>query len=133
MKHYDLTSKTIITGEMQFTKKLMPLWHSNHTTTTQINWLVIKHIDCHCIFDIKWANLHNVAEVIVPKHHHQNRTLPLSVEILFAYATIAALNGMKVMTADIENAYLTAPCREKIWCKAGREFESFSYQVELRY
>ena len=29
------------------------------------------------------------------------------------------------MTADIQNAYLTAPCREKIWCTAGREFESF--------
>jgi hypothetical protein len=42
--------------------------------------------------------------------------------------TIAALNGMKVMTADIQNAYLTAPCREKIWCKAGHEFSSFSIE-----
>jgi hypothetical protein len=38
------------------------------------------------------------------------------------------LNNMKVMTADIQNAYLTAPCREKIWCKAGREFEAFGIQ-----
>jgi hypothetical protein len=25
------------------------------------------------------------------------------------------------MTADIQNAYLHAPCREKIWCRAGPE------------
>ena len=36
--------------------------------------------------------------------------------------TIAALNGLDVKTADIENAYLTAPNREKIWTVLGPEF-----------
>jgi hypothetical protein len=38
--------------------------------------------------------------------------------------TIAALNGIKVMACDIQNAYLTANCREKIWTVAGPEFVS---------
>ncbi|KAI2498409.1 Reverse transcriptase (RNA-dependent DNA polymerase) [Fragilaria crotonensis] len=38
--------------------------------------------------------------------------------------TIAALNGIKVMACDIQNAYLTADCREKIWTRAGPEFGS---------
>ena len=28
---------------------------------------------------------------------------------------LAALNDVEVKTADIENAYITAPCSEKIW------------------
>ena len=38
--------------------------------------------------------------------------------------TIAALNDLDILAADIENAYLTAPCREKCWLKAGPEFGS---------
>ena len=29
--------------------------------------------------------------------------------------TIAALNDLKVLSYDIQNAYLTAKCSEKIW------------------
>ena len=38
--------------------------------------------------------------------------------------TIAALNDLQVMACDIQNAYLTADCREKIWTRAGPEFGS---------
>jgi hypothetical protein len=38
--------------------------------------------------------------------------------------TIAALNDLQVMACDIQNAYLTADCREKIWIVAGSEFGS---------
>jgi hypothetical protein len=44
-----------------------------------------------------------------------------SVRIAF---TIAALNGLDVLMADIGNAYLNAECREKIWTTAGPEFGS---------
>ena len=37
---------------------------------------------------------------------------------------IAALNDLSVMVCDIQNAYLTAECREKIWTRAGPEFGS---------
>jgi hypothetical protein len=36
--------------------------------------------------------------------------------------TLAALNNLEVKTADIENAYLTAPVSEKIWCVLRPEF-----------
>ena len=42
-----------------------------------------------------------------------------SVRILLL---IAALNDLDVQGADIQNAYLTAPNREKLWMKAGPEF-----------
>ena len=35
---------------------------------------------------------------------------------------IVALNDIDLQAADIENAYLTAPCREKIWTRAEPEF-----------
>eukprot|EP00978_Attheya_sp_CCMP212_P043703 scaffold289776_cov54-Attheya_sp.AAC.1 len=37
---------------------------------------------------------------------------------------IAALNNLSVLVADVGNAYLNAPCQEKIWFTAGKEFGS---------
>jgi hypothetical protein len=34
---------------------------------------------------------------------------------------IAALNDIDIMSCDLENAYLNAPCREKIWFEGGVE------------
>jgi hypothetical protein len=34
---------------------------------------------------------------------------------------LAALNGLDVMACDLENAYLDAPCVEKIWLEGGLE------------
>ena len=36
--------------------------------------------------------------------------------------TVAALNDLEILSGDIENAYLSAPCREKVWLRAGPEF-----------
>ena len=38
--------------------------------------------------------------------------------------TIAALNNLKILACDIQNAYLPAKFREKIWTIAGPEFGS---------
>ncbi len=38
--------------------------------------------------------------------------------------TISALNGLKVMACDIQNAYFTEDCREMIWTRAGPKFGS---------
>lgn len=42
-----------------------------------------------------------------------------SVRILL---TIINLNNLDMLAYDFQNAYLTAPCCEKIWFKAGPEF-----------
>jgi hypothetical protein len=34
---------------------------------------------------------------------------------------LAALNGVDILACDLENAYLNAPCREKIWFEGGKE------------
>ena len=41
-----------------------------------------------------------------------------SIRIAFL---IAALNDLDIMSCDLENAYLNAPCREKIWFEGGLE------------
>jgi hypothetical protein len=40
-----------------------------------------------------------------------------------------ALNDVDIMSCDIANAYLNAPCREKIWYVAGLEFGSRQGQI----
>ena len=52
-----------------------------------------------------------------------------SVRILF---TIASLNDLDVMAADISNAYLNAPCGEKLWIRCGPEFgPSFEGRIAI--
>jgi hypothetical protein len=38
--------------------------------------------------------------------------------------TVAALNDLNIMACDIQNAYLTADCREKCWTAAGPDLRS---------
>ena len=38
--------------------------------------------------------------------------------------TLTGLNDLQVKVSDIENAYITAPCTEKIWTVLGPEFGS---------
>ena len=33
--------------------------------------------------------------------------------------TTAAMNGLEVMGSDVKNAFLTVPCKEKLWLIAG--------------
>ena len=37
---------------------------------------------------------------------------------------LAALHDVDILAADVGNAYLNAPCREKVYCIAGPEFGS---------
>ena len=45
----------------------------------------------------------------------------LSQDSVHISLMIAALNGLEISSCDIQNAYLTAPCREKIYFIAGPE------------
>jgi hypothetical protein len=35
---------------------------------------------------------------------------------------ITALNGLEVLGPDVQSAFLTAPCKEKVWLVVGAEF-----------
>jgi len=45
--------------------------------------------------------------------------------------TIAALNRLSILSCDIQNAYLTAECRERIYTIAGPEFQSDAGKVMI--
>ena len=86
-----------------------------------------QYVDCHIIFDIKMGeNFRRKARIVAGGH---KTTTPSSLTYSLKgqrknHFYIAALNGLKILSADIQNAYLTAKCREKIWTIAGPEFES---------
>jgi hypothetical protein len=92
-----------------------------------------QEIDCHMVFDVK-MDLTRKARFVAGGHTtetHASLTYSSVVSrdsVRIAFLT-AALNDVNVMTCDIGNAYLNAPCRERIWFVAGPEFGSRQGQV----
>ena len=90
-----------------------------------------QQINCHLIFDVKMGeNFRRKARFVAGGHTTEvpdyliTYSSVVSGDSVRIALTIAALNGLKVMACDIQNAYLTADCREKIWTIAGPEFGS---------
>ena len=87
-----------------------------------------QEISCHMIFDVK-MDLTRKAWFVAGGHMteppasvtYSSVVSRDSVRIAFL---IAALNDLDVTACDVGNAYLNAPCREKIWFVAGPEFGS---------
>jgi hypothetical protein len=88
-----------------------------------------QSIKCHMNFDVK-MDLTRKARFVAGGHTTETPASMTyssvvsreSVRIAF---TIAALNDLIILMADIGNAYLNADCREKIWMTAGPEFGSW--------
>ena len=87
-------------------------------------------IKCHMIFDVKLGeNFRRKARFVAGGHMTSPpATLTyasvVSRESVRIALVLASLNGMIILTADIQNAYLHANCREKIYIIAGKEFGS---------
>jgi hypothetical protein len=89
------------------------------------NMTRFQEIGCHIVFDIK-MDFTRKARFCTGGHTtntpsamtYSSVVLRDSVRIRFM---LAALNGLDVMACDLENAYLNAPCVEKIWFKGGLE------------
>ena len=92
---------------------------------------------CHMIFDVKFGeNFQRKARLVAGGHiTNTPNTLTYSSVVsrdsVHIALTIAALNELSVMACDIQNAYLTAECREKIWTHAGPEFGSESGSIMI--
>ena len=88
------------------------------------------HIKCHMIFDVKMGeNFRRKARLVAGGHTTEvpstlTYSSVVSRDSVRIALTIAALNDLQVRACDIQNAYLTAPCREKIYTTAGPEFGS---------
>ena len=84
-----------------------------------------QEIKCHIVFDVK-MDFTRKARFVVGGHTTETpASLTYSSVVSRESVRIAfflgALNGLDVLSCDIGNAYLNAPCREKIWFKAGPE------------
>jgi hypothetical protein len=87
-----------------------------------------QQMQCHMVYDVKMENFQRKARLIAGGHMTEVTSATMtyasavSRESVRIALTLAALNDLEVKTADIENAYLTAPIGEKIWCTLGPEF-----------
>ena len=89
-----------------------------------------QSIGCHLIFDVKLGeNFRRKARLVAGGH--KTVTPPtltyssvVSRDSVRIALTVAALNDLDILVCDIEGAYLTAKCREKIYTTAGPEFGS---------
>ncbi|KAI2506381.1 Reverse transcriptase (RNA-dependent DNA polymerase) [Fragilaria crotonensis] len=89
-----------------------------------------QKIKCHFIFDVKMGeNFRRKARLVA----NGNTTEPpaaltyssvVSRDSVRIALLVAALNELQLLACDIQNAYLTADCREKIYIIAGPEFGS---------
>ena len=85
---------------------------------------------CHMIFDVKFGENFQCKARLVAGGHMTDTPNTLTYSSVISHdsvhiaLTIAALNELSVMACDIQSAYLTADCREKVWTHAGPEFGS---------
>ena len=89
-----------------------------------------QQITTHFVFDIKMGeNFRRKARLVADGHKTEppasiTYSSVVSRDSVRICLLVAALNDLEIESADIENAYLTAPCREKCWTLAGKEFGS---------
>ena len=87
-------------------------------------------IGCHMVFDIKMDGEFTCKARFMVNGNETNDlpkwdvyTSVVSRETMVCIAFLyAALNDLSVLSCDILNAYLNAPCAEKLWTLAGPEF-----------
>jgi hypothetical protein len=85
-----------------------------------------KHIDCHMVFDIK-MDLTQKARLVAGGHQtdppkESIYSSVISKDSVRIILTIAALNDLDILAADMQNAYLNVPTNEKVYTTAGLEF-----------
>ena len=91
---------------------------------------VYQEVGCHTIFDIKMGENFRRKAIMVTGGHTTETPAALTYASVVSRdsvriaLTIVALNNLKVFSCDIQNAYLTVKCREKILTIPGPEFGS---------
>lgn len=86
-----------------------------------------QKIRCHMIFDVKMEDFRRKARLVAGGHTTEapatmTYASVVSRETVRIALTIAALNDLEVKAADVLNAYVTAPNKEKIYTILGPEF-----------
>ena len=87
-----------------------------------------QEINCHLIFDVKMGqNFHRKARFVIGGNMMETPNTLTYASVVSRYSVLIALNikarnELVVFSCDIQNAYLTAECRENIWTRAGTQF-----------
>ena len=86
-----------------------------------------QYMKCHIVFSIKMEDFSRKAHLVAGGHVVEApRSLTyasmVSRESIRIALTLAALNDCEVKTSDIQNAYLTVPCSEKVHTTLGTKF-----------
>ena len=100
-------------------------YHSpNHNFSKAEGW---QFAPLQMIFDVKSEDHRKKARLVCGGHvvdssnveKYSSVTDGISIKLLFL---IAAQKGLSIATGDVSNAFINAPCREKIWSRCGPEF-----------
>ena len=87
-----------------------------------------QEIMCHMVFHIKLTeNFRRKARFVADGRKTKTPVLVtysmvVSKDLVGIIFLLAALNDLDLKEADIKNAFLTAPSKEKVWVRAGPEF-----------
>ena len=92
-----------------------------------------KEIPCHLIFDIK-LDLTRKARYVAGGHmtevpSHMTYSSVVSRDTVRIGLLIAALNDLELLAGDIQNAFLSAPTKERIYFRAGEEWKADAGKV----
>ena len=85
-----------------------------------------QFVKCHIIWDVMMKNFRQKARLVAGVHMTTapaaiTYTNVVSRESVCIDLRLAALNDLEVKVDGVENAYITAPVREKIWNVLGDE------------
>jgi hypothetical protein len=98
----------------------------NDVRTGKVSDMIgFQEIKCHVIFDVK-MDLTRKVRFVAGGHLTQadgslTYSSVVSRDSVRISLVLAAANGLEILSCDVGNAYLNAPCREKIWFQAGKE------------
>eukprot|EP00957_Ditylum_brightwellii_P045916 3483084-Ditylum_brightwellii.AAC.2 len=97
---------------------------------------VYQTVGGHIIWGIEVEDIRRKARYVAQgnrKEHPKTLTYAsvVSRESVRTAMALAALNDLEMKLADIKNAYLTAPCQEKICIRVGTEFGEDSGKLAI--
>ena len=88
-----------------------------------------QKISAHFIFDIKLGENFRRKARLVADGHKTKTSSSVTYSSIVARDSVriclllAVLNNLDLLAANIENAYLTAPCRERVWTLGEKNLE----------
>ena len=86
-----------------------------------------QYIQRHIVFDVKMEDFHHKARLVVGGHAMKAPATLTYASVVYQETLqiallLAALNNIDIWAADVLNAYIPAPYREKIGTTLGQEF-----------